>query len=95
MANTGNGARMVVLCSMWDTAQEEHCRRYRERPDTGGGFYCILSMPGGSAIAAYCISKRDIVLFLSTIMENCGEGSAFLAISQRNMANFLELVPYL
>lgn len=52
-------------------------------------------MPGGSAIAAYCISKRDIALFLSTIMENCGEGSAFLAISQRNMANFLELVPYL
>lgn len=52
-------------------------------------------MPGGSAIAAYCISKLDIVLFLSTIMENYGEGSAFLAISQRNMANFLELVPYL
>lgn len=93
MANTGNGARMVVLFSRWDTAQEEHCRRYRERPDTGGGFYCILSMPGGSAIAAYCISNRYIVL--STIMENYGEGSAFLAISQRNMANFLELVSYL
>lgn len=45
---------------------------------------------GRSAIAALCILKRNVVLFLSTIMENYGEGSIFLAKSQRNMARYMK-----